>query len=429
LIPKRFIHLDSRNLVTIVIRQHAEDAAALHASRTRLVTAPHVKLHHIRRFDDRLSANLDGLLIAGSGAWPLLDEALSRLSCSAVFCAVVNAVETGSTDRLKRLYSLGEAIHEAQDGLISALGWLEKDRLRGIVSGLLASPSPYLRLLGFSACSIHRVDPGRARDAAIEDPAAASALRSRALRAAGELGRLELSSACLGMLHADEADCRFWAAWSAVLLGNKAAGLESLRTIGESAGPFRRPALRLSIQAADQADAQRLLQKLAPDPANLRWLIQGSGIAGDPTYVPWLIGHMNDNKTARLAGEAFSLITGLDLAYLDLDRKPPGDPGAGPNDDPEDSNVEMGEDDGLPWPDPGRIENWWRANGGRFSPGTRYFSGGAVTRENCLRVLKEGYQRQRILAAHYLCLLEPGRTLFEWRAPAFRQERLLAGMI
>jgi uncharacterized protein (TIGR02270 family) len=137
---------------------------------------------------------------------------------------------------------------------------------------------------------------------------------------------------------------------------------------------------------------------------------------------------MNDKKTARLAGESFSLIAGVDLAYLDLERKPPADSGAGPNDDPNDANVGMDEDDGLPWPDPERIADWWRAHGGRFESGMRYFLGAPVTRENCLRILKEGFQRQRILAAHYLCLLEPGTTLFEWRAPAARQQRLLAAM-
>jgi hypothetical protein len=46
----------------------------------------------------------------------------------------------------------------------------------------------------------------------------------------------------------------------------------------------------------------------------------------------------------------------------------------------------------------------------------------------CIDVLKNGYQRQRILAAHYLCLLDPGTPLFNTSAPAWRQQRLLARM-
>jgi uncharacterized protein (TIGR02270 family) len=179
----------------------------------------------------------------------------------------------------------------------------------------------------------------------------------------------------------------------------------------------------------DQDQAQSWLRQFAQDPPDVRLLIQGAGIAGDPAYVPWLIQHMAEKQSARLAGEAFSLITGLDLAYLDLEVEPPeGGSGAGPNDDPADANVDMDADDGLPWPDPERITRWWDANGARFDPGARYFMGGTLTREQALRTLKEGFQRQRIIAAHYLTLLSPGTPLFEWRAPARRQQQQLATM-
>ena len=67
-------------------------------------------------------------------------------------------------------------------------------------------------------------------------------------------------------------------------------------------------------------------------------------------------------------------------------------------------------------PEKGR--EWWAANGSRFQKGTRYFMGAPVTREHCIDVLKNGYQRQRILAAHYLS----ART----RYPAVQHQR--AGM-
>jgi hypothetical protein len=57
--------------------------------------------------------------------------------------------------------------------------------------------------------------------------------------------------------------------------------------------------------------------------------------------------------------------------------------------------------------------------------GRRYFMGALVTREHCIDVLKHGRQRQRSLAAHYLCLLEAGTPLFNTAAPAWRQERWL----
>ena len=171
-----------------------------------------------------------------------------------------------------------------------------------------------------------------------------------------------------------------------------------------------------------------MLAALADDPTQIRTVIRGIAIAGDPHYVPWLIAHMEDLKLARPAGEAFSFITGLDLAYLDLDRKPPEGMDFGPNDDPEEGDVAMDEDGSLPWPDPSKIAGWWRANGMRFTSGTRYFIGEVPTAASCLEVLTTGFQRQRIAAAEYISLIVPGTPLFNTAAPTWRQRRLLAGM-
>jgi uncharacterized protein (TIGR02270 family) len=255
------------------------------------------------------------------------------------------------------------------------------------------------------------------------------AVRARAWRTCGELGKRELVSTAAAAIVDDDPVCQFWAAWAAVLLGDKHNALDVLASVAAVPGPFRARAFQLVLQAKGAQSAHGWLANLAKDgEANLRWLIRGAGLVGDPTYVPWLIGHMADNKTTRLAGEAFSLITGLDLAWLDLEVKPPENFESGPNDDPNDPNVDMDEDDGLPWPDAVKIQAWWNSNSNCFQPGTRYFMGEPLNRDNCVRILKEGFQRQRIAAALYLSLLNPGTPLFEWRAPARRQQRLLAEM-
>jgi uncharacterized protein (TIGR02270 family) len=86
----------------------------------------------------------------------------------------------------------------------------------------------------------------------------------------------------------------------------------------------------------------------------------------------------------------------------------------------------MDEDDGLPWPDAARVQAWWADHAGRFVPGIRYFVGAPISHEQCLHVLRTGYQRQRIAAALHRSLLAPGTALFEWRAPAWHQQRELA---
>ena len=143
-------------------------------------------------------------------------------------------------------------------------------------------------------------------------------------------------------------------------------------------------------------------------------------------YVPWLIVQMEDAKLARLAAEAFSALTGLDLTSADLQRESPEGLEIGPNDDPNDSLVAMDQDEGLPWPDSAKVDAWWKANGAGFTPGCRYFMGEPPDREKCLQVLKTGRQRQRRAAAEHATLLDPEAQLFNVFAPGWRQQRMLA---
>jgi uncharacterized protein (TIGR02270 family) len=311
--------------------------------------------------------------------------------------------------------------------VISAFGWVATASLRGITKAFLESPSPLRRQVGLAACAMHGVDPGAIVDASLNDDDAA--VRVRALRLIAQLGQIDKVSVYMNAVADEDASCAFEAACSAAMLGNRSRAVVALQRFASEPGLSRSRALGLLLKLQEPRAANATLAVLAQDPACIRLLIQGIGTAGDPHYVPWLIQQMQDLKLSRLAGESFSYITGLDLAYLDLERKPPEGVDFGPNDDPNDDNVAMDEDDGLPWPDVEKISNWWQANGQRFAPGTRYFMGEPPSTAHCLDVLKNGYQRQRMAAAIYLCLLKPGTPLFNCAAPAWRQQRLLAQMV
>jgi uncharacterized protein (TIGR02270 family) len=412
-------------LVTI-ISQHSEHTSFLGLQRAGAVCAPHVALGDLTRLDDRLAAHIDGLRVAGEAGRKACDAHVTDDEPGALFPATILALEARGVRRIDALLSLAEATPALQSGLIAAFGWISASFLQGTVKELLNATSPFRRRVGIACCVMHGVDPGQALDVAISD--SDPVLKARAVRAAGELGRSDLHPICERTLHDQDAGCRFASARSAVLFGNRGVALEALTRISMEPGANRAQAFRLMLQAMSLGASHGVLQQLGGDPQQLRWLIQGSGIAGDSKYVPWLIGHMANEKMARLAGEAFSLIAGVDLGQSGLEGKQPEGFESGPNDDPDDPNVDMDPDDGLPWPDPKKIKAWWAANGSRFQAGTRYFMGAPVTREHCIEVLKNGYQRQRILSAHYLCLLEPGTPLFNTSAPAWRQQRLLAKM-
>jgi uncharacterized protein (TIGR02270 family) len=238
-----------------------------------------------------------------------------------------------------------------------------------------------LRALAVTAIGARRTDPGPSLAPSLTDPS--PLVRARAYRTTGQVGRADLMAQHAPGLTDLDPECRFWSAWAAARMG---AGQEALGVLAEIAWtnqPRATRALDLLLRRLFVPHTNAWLRELAKQqPGRQRDLIRATGVVGDPLYIPWLTEPMAASETARLAGEAFSTITGLDLAYRDLDRRKPEGFQSGPNDDPKDENVALDEDDNLPWPDPARIGNWWTANRDRFSVGTPYFLGQPTDRVN-----------------------------------------------
>ncbi len=175
----------------------------------------------------------------------------------------------------------------------------------------------------------------------------------------------------------------------------------------------------------DNAGAQKWLKDQARHPDSLRYAVIGAGVIGDPVCIPWLIEQTEMPDHARAAGEAFTMITGVDIAYEDLEGEWPEGFEAGPTESPEDEDVEMDQDEDLPWPEPELIADWWNKNKGSFQSGTRYLLGKPISPEHLQHVLGHAYQRQRASAAFELAMMRPGQPLFEVRAPGFRQQQIL----
>ena len=412
-----------RTTIPAVLHQHAESSAALRQTRSVVVRAPHVKLHHLRRLDDRIEAHLDGLMVAGPDGWKVALAALESPREGEVFTVAVLALHARDDDGLDKLLSVAETLPAAFKGVVSAFGWVSTRSLRGVVSSLLASANPFCRRIGLASCLMHGVDPGTVLDRSLAD--LDSNLRALSFRVAGELGRRDLLRECLEALASDDAKCRYQAARSSLLLGDRSSSITTLHELALSSKPHQSDALSILLKVTSAAESRSLLAALSTESSHVRSVIRGVGMAGDPHYIPWLIGKMSDLKLARLAGESFSLVMGLDLAYLDLEGRSPVGVEPSPSDDPTDDNVALDEDENLPWPDAEKISAWWQSNGMRFMPGSRYFMGEIPTPESCRGALRAGFQRQRRTAAEYLSLLVPGAPLFNTLAPAWRQQRLL----
>ena len=417
------MNLTNIAVIESIVEQHAEEAAFLWILRDAAVQAPHYSLKDVADIDERVEAHIDGLRIAEDVGWSVCADALVQEEPGEVFAAAVLAFESGQDQRIKMVLEAAATDPKLSRGLISALGWLRFDQVKEHIDQLLRSLKPELRRIGVAASAVHRQDPGSTLVDALNDEN--TFLKARAIRAVGELGRIDLLSMLKNQLAAEDKDCQFWAGWSAVLLGDRGEALEFLKTFATSESPFRESALNLTLRVMDNTSAQNWLKEMSQQPNWLRYTVIGAGVAGDPVHIPWIIEHMEVPELSRVAGEAFTMITGVDLAYEDLEGEWPEGFEAGPTEEPEDEDVEMDTDEDLPWPEPKLIAEWWAKNKAAFRNGTRYLLGQPLSPEHLHKVLRIGFQRQRAAAALELAILQPGQPLFEVRAPGFRQKQIL----
>src|SRR5437879_6096540 len=386
------------------------------------VGAPHYSLADLAKLDGRVEAHLDGLRIAGEEGWKTCEEQLAANEEGEVFAAGAMAFESTRPELVAKVLYVVEEEPKTVGGLVSALGWLSVEQAHPHIQTLLRSDNPVHQRVGVAAAAIHRRNPGEALSRFVRSENLA--VRARALKAVGELGDASLKANVESALRDADAECRFAAAWSGALLGVTTA-VPVLPEIAESGSPRAVAAAALALRRMDLSAAQSWQKWLAGDPKRICLAIISAGVIGDPSSVSWLISLMGKLPLARLAGESFTMIAGVDLAYRDLERKPPEDFNAGPTENPEDENVEMDPDDNLPWPEPALVQKWWDKNRGQFQNGTRYLLGKPMTVEWLKTVLRDGRQRQRAAAALELAIRQLGQPLFNIAAPGFRQQQVL----
>jgi len=417
------ISMEQKELKIIphIVLQHAENLGFNWLLRDRAINEPHYSLSDLAKLDDRLEADIDGLRIAGDAGWEICKQELKWEEAGEIFTASFLAFEIDDALRIHEVLEVGGAEPELCRGVISALGWLPFEQGVKHTTQFQTAESTNLRYIGLAAHAIHRQDPGQPLEEALRSEDAL--LKARALKAVGELGRRDLLAYLQANFREENSKCHFYASWSAALLGD-AYAYPILQSITQSDSPYREEATKMVLRRLHPKTAQDWLKELAQSSEHLRQAVIGAGALGDPALIPWLFEMMHVPEHARAAGEAFTMITGVDLAYEDLEGEWPEGFEAGPTENPEDENVAMDPDEDLPWPELELIQKWWANHKSNFQNGTRYLVGKPISSEWLQQVLRNGFQRQRAAAALELAIKQPGQPLFEVRAPGFRQQQM-----
>ncbi len=391
--------------------EHADEAAFLWTLRDRAVHDWAYNAVGLAELDERVEAHVDGLRIAGDAGLSASFDLLGDDEPGSAFVTMLLSVERSDLRSIAMVLDLAGERPTARE-LVSALAWAPKDQTVAVLPGLLSARCPpALHWLGLGACVAQRMDPGAALTYALYSDD--ERLLCRAFRTAGQLGRKDLLNAIEDRLEASSEVCRYWAAWSATLLGSARAP-SALWALAAAGGPYAERASAMAARRSAIPDALSRIYALAAD-GHLREALAGAGALGEPSLAHWLLDAMAEPATSRRAGLAFTMMTGLDLEKEKLEGKAPEDVALGPNDDPEDEDVATDPDASLPWPDAPVLRGWWNRERARFERGTRYLMGKPLTRESFEAVLREGRQPEREAAAVEMVLGGYAKVLGEVR--------------
>src|SRR5262249_51201599 len=146
----------------------------------------------------------------------------------AIFALSGLAFESNDPQRIKEVLVLGCAKPSLERQLISALGWLQFERAKPILSDLVNDRDSKVRRIGIAGFAVHRQDPGPALIDAISDPD--HRLRTRAILAVAELGRKDLANYIRSPKSQPDENTQFAAAWALARFGWPN---EILKTIAE----------------------------------------------------------------------------------------------------------------------------------------------------------------------------------------------------
>lgn len=416
----------SRNLFGLyshIHERYADDATFLWLLRSIAVNQPHYTAADLAELDNRIDAQLDGLMTAPEESWRICAAALELQQPDAVFTAAVLAFRSLDTRHIQQVVEAGLSSDHTLRGLVAAMAWLPGRLVHSWIKKFLTSKDLNHKYLALAVCSARREDPREFLTAILqrEDCLAHPQLYSRALRLIGELKRFDLLHALrIGMASEDEG-IMFWSIWSAILLGDKSLAT-NLQSYVLNSNPHQARAMALCFRVLPLETARSWISLLAKDPANSRLVITATAILGDPHAINWLIAQMRIPALTRLAGEAFTTITGIDLLEhkLVLEELPDLDAQL-PDDGAQNEDIGLSDDEHLPFPDVNKIAAVWQKYQQRYAPAQRYFMGqivspGISASEHLRIQFSNGQLRQRQMAAVELALLEPAHFLLNHAA-------------
>jgi uncharacterized protein (TIGR02270 family) len=411
-----------------IVEEHLGEGAFLWTQWERALVSPRYALAEVAAGpEERLVAHLDGLSLASAEALQrMLGDALGKDVPGTVFAAalaLLGAEGTGATGELERLPAVAEKQPEHSAAVARAMGLCRRRELEPELAALLKSPHRSAQVCALEALAFRQVDvTASLRPFVLGEDPAVTAAALRAARTGGSSVRPLVEYALTSPVPA----IRDAAIETGLLLGLRGAWARARQAVerGEEGTAFPLAVLAMAGDATDLV----LVEKALDLPRLRSSALAAFAVGGTARTAELCLAYLDDPVHGRLAGEAFSAITGIPIeGALERQEQESGEPIPFEEDDL-DADLRPGPDGDLPLPRAEEIQRWWESIGRGLPSKVRLLGGKPFAIETLVELLSKGPMRRRRIAALELAIRTRGEYAVETRTWAREQERTLAAV-
>ncbi|OJH41953.1 TIGR02270 family protein [Cystobacter ferrugineus] len=407
-----------------VLEEHLDEAAFRWLQWERALEAPNFNLQETATQEEQLAAHLHGLVLgnqtaADSFLWPALGSGESTRITAAAYALLAQGQVEAIVNFMK-----GDA-PEAREAVRRAVELSGAPGLGIQLAPLLKRDDPCLQAQVVEALVFRHEAPLEMLTRAFmyDEPRARIAALRESPPLPGDTVRRHLPR----LLESKHPGIRA-AAMEAGLTSRARIAWEACQQAVHARSAHTPQAMVLLALFGTDADTALLVEAL--ETQQLRphalWAL---GFSGRVLAMEACLPYLEVPSVARLAGEAFSAMTGLRLegAYA----LPPGEQPEGAPPPPEqqedmEANLVPKPEDDLPWPCIGAVRHWWKEARLRFEVGGRYLDGHLLQGPVLLNALTHGPMRRRHVLARELAIRSQGQHRVPTRAFTQRQFAALA---
>ncbi len=400
-----------------IVAEHVDEAAFLARLRGTAFESHAQTLGSLRSLEDRLLAQLDGVVVAEASGWEAAAPLLGSKRAAEGFVASFVALSSPAESPLEALAAAIPSSKNTQGlrhGFRLARGAQVSERL----TRLRHADDPLVRSLAADALAFRGEGIGAAsvRDFLTnENPEVVRNGLELAARLPLAAAR-KLEADIAKQLASQDRAVLSAAVRAGLRLGMAQAGKVAIDLAREGDAHGARALSWLSL-AGDAATITPLLGALA-DPKTARAATLALARHGHPNAAPALVAAASDPKLARVAAYALARLTGLDPTTVA--------PVAGSGDKEAKADEEGLDtsylDDDFVEADPARLREWWASEGSKFGGEQRLRRGAPLAWETLLDDARGAVLPEREAAILELRLRMPDLPPFETRGWVSDQE-------